>query len=249
MPQFAVVNRSSLVSGADVAMMSNAVELQILDDAGDAWGYGNVKYYVDESQISEGHWIITILDDPDQADALGYHLEAAGKVKGFVFARPVLEAGGGILDGKGTPYSVSSVLSHEILEMLADPFVNAWWGRTDGTLIAAEICDPVEGDTYTKTILGHPVLVSNFVFPKYTDPETSLSDRSFSDRLDMMGKLSTPLSCGVGGYLIVQRGGEQSEEYGELMPGWRKTSARQRAAVRWFRGVQAMTRRSGKVEA
>ena len=58
---------------------------------------------------------IIITDNPDQAGALGYHeLTSAGAPLGKVFAKLDLDS--------GTSWTVT--LSHELLEMLADPWIN-----------------------------------------------------------------------------------------------------------------------------
>jgi hypothetical protein len=76
-------------------------------------------------------------------------------------------------DGSGTPYALVStqtvagwnwtrVLSHEILEMLANPWGSSY-ASPSGSLIGAEVCDPVEQLSYS--ING--VEVSDFVTPTY----------------------------------------------------------------------------------
>ena len=72
-------------------------------------------------------WQLIILDDSDQADALGYHeLTAAGLPLGKVFA------GSDIADGA----SWQVTASHELLEMLIDPQINAVTevDNADGTM-------------------------------------------------------------------------------------------------------------------
>jgi hypothetical protein len=65
--------------------------------------------------LTPGWWQISVTDDPDQAGALGYHeMTSRGTPLGKVFAR---------LDPQsGASWTVT--LSHELLEMLADPWIN-----------------------------------------------------------------------------------------------------------------------------
>ncbi len=63
----------------------------------------------------------------------------------------------------------TKTLSHEILEMLADPWVNRWtltrhsWNLFEGEIFKHEICDPVSGSTY----LIDGVRVSDLVYPSF----------------------------------------------------------------------------------
>ncbi|MCC3773273.1 hypothetical protein [Streptomyces sp. UNOB3_S3] len=113
--------------------------------------------------------LLHILDHPDQADALGWHTESEGDVIfGRVFAAPVLDNGGQVLNG---PLTVSSVLSHEVLETLCDSHVNLWASNGNGESVALEVADPVESDSYEVNVSGTgPVTVSNFVTPTGSTP-------------------------------------------------------------------------------
>jgi hypothetical protein len=140
---------------------------------------------------------IVILDNPDQAGALGYHTESpGGKMWGRVFVRPVLASKGTMLSGA---MSVSAVLSHEVIEAFCDPNVNLWAQRGDGQLIAYEACDPVENDSYEVTISsGAKVSVSNFVLPTWFDA-LAPGDVKF----DYMSKLKAPFAMSKGGYIVI----------------------------------------------
>src|SRR5262249_1856732 len=95
-PMINVVNKSTLVTDADVKVMVQAVAHQLRYDAAPAWGRAliGVTYLPDESSAPPGSWVIAVLDDPDQQDALGWHTENQGEVIfGRVFARPVLQHG------------------------------------------------------------------------------------------------------------------------------------------------------------
>src|SRR5215813_4855538 len=121
-----VVNKSTLVTDDDVKVMVRAVAHQLRYDAAPVWSRTPIAitYLPDESAAPPGSWVIAVLDDADQQNALGWHTENQGEVIfGRVFARPVLSNGG---DALTKPLSVASVLSHEVLETFCDPYCNLW---------------------------------------------------------------------------------------------------------------------------
>lgn len=225
--KFCIVDASTSIDDpAAVGIIVQACDLQILNDAGDVWGrYGNVDRAGDVNQVPAGSVPIVLYDDPDQADALGWHTEALGAVFGRVFVRPVLAAGGDFY--KNPALSLSSVVSHEILETLIDPTCADWSQRGDGVLIAAEVCDPVEGDSYGIPLdsLGVVCMVSNFVTPKWFDAQTTIGP------FDHMGKLSAPFTMTPGGYWVEMQPGETSQ-VGARRPGRALARSGARSAAR-----------------
>jgi hypothetical protein len=127
---------------------------------------------------------LLIVDNPDVANALGYHdVDPRGMPYGRVFVDPVLDNGGSALGDKGDPsLSVSAVLSHEVLEWWYDPACNDWADR-GRTSVAKELCDPVEADWYR--IDG--VAVSNYVLPAWFNPLDKVGP------FDRLGKLTKPV--------------------------------------------------------
>ena len=84
---------------------------------------------------------MAILDDSDQAGALGYHdLTSEALPLDKVFAGTDLKYG----------YTWSVTARHQLLEMLADPNINLsvllQTTETAGTLYAYEVCDACESD-------------------------------------------------------------------------------------------------------
>jgi hypothetical protein len=222
MTTIAVVNSSNRVTGPDVKTMVRAVATQVRRHASPAFAAEPVPvvYLTDVSDAQPGMWVINVMNDSDQADALGWHTEKQGDlVYGRVFAAPVLDHGGGVLDGGSIGVSVASVLSHEVLETFADPHVNLWADAGDGTAVAFEICDPVESDGYlvTDSFTGTPVLVSDFVLPAWFDPNARAGDQ-----LDWMGQVHRPFEMSKGGYVVVMREGKVDQKFGEGYPDWRR---------------------------
>lgn len=109
-------------------------------------------------------WQLVILDDSDQAGALGYHDYApGGKPISKIFAKTDLDNG----------YSWTVTFTHELCEMLGDPYISATMQTGNSTFAALELGDPVEADAdgyYKTTPSGLKVLCSDFVTPAWFIP-------------------------------------------------------------------------------
>lgn len=209
-PTINVIDRSTLLDDKDFQLMVEACKVQLEQHVAPMWLRGSWNIVI--NQPEEVGYPIVIIDDPDQAGALGYHTKSpCGKVWGRVFVRPIIDGKGLMLSG---PLSVSAVLSHEIIEAYCDPDVNLWADRGDGLLIAYEACDPVENDVYeVETKSGTKVSVSNFVLPTWFDslvPEGS--------KLDFMAQLSKPFTMSKGGYMVTRHAktGEIKNVFGSI---------------------------------
>jgi len=133
-----------------------------------------------------------LLDDSDQANALGYHdLTTEGLPIGKVFAASDLKA--------GTSWTVTA--SHELLEMLGDPNINLTVfvenNNTAGILYAYEVCDACEDDSLGYQIDN--VLLSDFVYPSWFESFRSEGSTQF----DRMNKIQNPFQLLVNGYIGV----------------------------------------------
>ena len=91
--------------------------------------------------------------------------------------------------------------SHELLEMLGDPFGNRLHdaralpgcrGTSPRVRYLVELCDPCEGFSYE--VGGVPV--SDFLLPSFYRS----TDRG-TNRYSFLGKLTSPLEVGEGGYI------------------------------------------------
>jgi hypothetical protein len=125
-----------------------------------------------------GAWNLILLDNSDQAGALGYHDDETGSQIPYadVFCKTA------IADG-ATP---SSVASHEALEMLVDPHVTSprtALRKDTQQLYIVELCDAVQGNDYD---VGAPegrvtgTMVADFCLPAWweLEPGTQFSYRS-----------------------------------------------------------------------
>lgn len=209
-PTINIIDRSTLLDDKDFQLMVEACKAQLEQHVAPMWLRGSWNIVV--NQPEEVGYPIVIIDDPDQAGALGYHTKSpCGKVWGRVFVRPIIDGKGLMLSGS---LSVSAVLSHEIIEAYCDPDVNLWSDRGDGLLIAYEACDPVENDVYEiETKSGTKVSVSNFVLPAWFD---SLAPEGA--KLDFMAQLNKPFTMSKGGYMVTRHAktGEIKNVFGSI---------------------------------
>lgn len=196
--------------------MARAIGYQLRHHAAPAWGTApwQCVYCATTDDVPEGASRLWVIDSPDVADALGYHdVDPEGHTYGKVFVEPILDAGGSDTSGDN---SVSVTASHEALEIFGDPPATYWVQRPDGVLVATELCDPVEAQSYTVTTYGRPVDVSNFVTPGWFRREDG------TQKFDYLGSLREPFSKADGGYLILMKGGRVYQEFGRHYPEWRK---------------------------
>jgi CRP-like cAMP-binding protein len=168
--------------------------------------HSQVKVLPKGVPLPKGDRIIVLQDDTIK-DSLGYHTELAGDVvSGVVGVGVILKAGKKVLTGD---LSVSTVLSHEVCEMLINPSVSGWSDSGRGWLVATEVCDPVQSSYYD---IGG-VSVSNFVTPDFFSPVVSPGDR-----FDYMGVLKAPFQIAKGGYVLNYEGGKINTYYGAVPP-------------------------------
>jgi hypothetical protein len=189
--QISVINESTIVTDAEVTTVVAALQQQVTNDFRPVWGTdAELKMVPQGAQPTAGTWWLVILDDSDQAGALGYHdLTPDGLPMGKVFAASDLKA--------GSSWSVTA--SHELLEMLADPNINLTVfvqdANTTGTLYAYEVCDACEDDSFGYQI--NNVLVSDFVFPSWFENFRAQGSTQF----DRMNAIHSPFELLSGGYI------------------------------------------------
>lgn len=139
-------------------------------------------------------WQIIIADDSDQPGALGYHdFTPGGRPISYVFAKTALDNG----------YAWTVTFSHELVEMIADPWISALMQTGDTQFHALELGDPVEADALGYLIHAHnhaPVLVSDFVTPNWFVPGSP-------GVYDYRRHCSEPLEVLEGGYAYIYDGG------------------------------------------
>jgi len=181
--QVALVPDGVDIDLTEIVRVSAAVQKQVTRDFSPIWDIqATVDGFATLDQIPLGYWPVMIMQDVQ--GAAGFHQDKNGQP----FA--VVEAGD----------SWSLTASHEVLEMLADPFGNRVvagpspkpdQGRVE---FLVEVCDPSEDQEFAYTV--NDVLVSDFYTPHYFDPVSQDGVRySFN------GKVTNPREVPRGGYL------------------------------------------------
>ena len=213
-PVVAFTNASTCLTDAQVEAVLPALQQQVSNDFYAYWDVNcTLTFLPVGEELTRGWWQIVITDNPDQAGALGYHeMTTAGTPLEKVFAKLDMQSG----------CSWTVTLSHELLEMLADPWINWCAIGCDSRIYALEVCDAVEDDRLGYEING--VLVSNFITPAWFEPTDV-------DRVDFKQHLSKQLELGRGGYISIldpESGWTQITPKGEGGPNVPPGSRRQR---------------------
>ena len=192
--QISVINASTVLSDAEIRPVIDALQKQVTNDFRPAWGVdAELAFISTGAEPLAGTWWLTILDDSDQAGALGYHdLTPDGLPIGKVFAGTDLKY--------GSNWTVTA--SHELLEMLGDPNINLTVmvqtsEENAGKLYAYEVCDACEDDSFSYKI--GDANVSDFVFPSWFEDFRAEGSTQF----DQTRKINGPLVLLKGGYIGV----------------------------------------------
>ena len=180
-----------------------AINRQIEEDFEPYWSLGATLRLEGRSETTPGKLtlpdlrgdaILYLWDEADIDGALGYHDQnARGIPYGFVFTS--------ISEQLGEPWSVT--LSHEALELIADPEVNLLVmgphpAHPEKTVFHwYEMSDAVQNETYQ--IDG--IAVSNFVLPLYFTLNNEKGARNDFLGTDSNGKTLTSFGVNPGGYV------------------------------------------------
>jgi hypothetical protein len=145
---------------ADVAHVAAALQRQATRDFAPLW---NVAATLDAfprlEDIPVGYWPLIVETDIKTPGAAGVHEDKNGQPFALISMSD----------------SWSLTASHEMLEMLADPFGKRVipgkspkpdQGRVE---FLVELCDPCEGDAFAYTV--NDILVSDFITPHFYDPK------------------------------------------------------------------------------
>lgn len=210
-PVIAITNESTVLTDDQVRSVIPALQKQVTNDFRAYWGVDASLVFLPKGEaLTAGWWQIVVLDDPDQADALGYHeLSSTGSPLGKIFARLDEQA--------GALWTVT--LSHELLEMLGDPDIDTCKQAADGKFYALEVSDAVEADNLGYQIDN--VFVSDFVTPRW------FNDQVECDRYSFKQRVTKPLELAPGGYISVFANGN----WGQLSEQALLASGRESAAA------------------
>ncbi len=192
----AIVSESDKINFDDVSVAAASVAKQVARDFGPAWGtQATVQAFGSLEAVPGDYYQVVLVDDDKLPSAAGYHTDSHGQ------PLAVVEVAG----------NWPAAVSHEVLEMLADPFGNrivsaavpnqAKWPELKEIIpqglthvdYLVEVCDPVQGLQQSYPING--VTCSDFVLPCfYTSAGSTRTQISFNGSVG-------PRSIEIGGYV------------------------------------------------
>lgn len=200
----AIQNKSTILKDADLAAAVPDLQIQVSRDFAPIWGVDAQLILVPSNQLPPANaWLLVALDNSDQAGALGYHEIQSLIPYGLFFVESDIQAG----------LSWTVTASHELLEMLVDPWVFSTvmidQGRslfgTTGVALAQEVADACESDQFGYKI--NNTLVSDFVTPAWFGA-------SSGNKFDFAGHCSQAFQLLTGGYIGLRsyRAGQWSQQ-------------------------------------
>ena len=200
MTQIAVLNSSTKLANVDVTFLVEACAQQLYEFCQrwnlDRWAIG---FYASAAGLpADDIYLFEYVDQLDVDGALAYHsTDALGRPYGRMLPP--------------TDKLDATDLSHEILETRGDPTCDRWMKMPNGSEVAVEVCDPVQGDSYAQeaTVLGETrqIKVSNYVLPAFFDA-------SATDLFDRLGNVKAPFGMSPGGYeAILDAGGNEHDVF------------------------------------
>ena len=181
----AVVSEVKDHDPGDVARVTAALQRQAIRDFRPVWDVeATVDAFPTLEDVPVGYWPILIQEDINTPGAAGVHLDKDGQPFALV----------------AMSNSWSLTASHELLEMLADPFGNRLvpgqspkrgQGRVE---FLVEVCDPSEADEFGYTV--NDILMSDFYTPHFFDPV-----KNSGVRYSFTGAIKKPRTILKGGYI------------------------------------------------
>jgi hypothetical protein len=180
-------NDSSVFSDAELANALPDFQSQVSNEFNWYWG---LNAYLD---VNGGGSPIILVDYPganDPQGALGYHyIDGNYQQYAVIFTGLCRDYG----------YPITGVISHELLEMMADQLVDTVnlydYGDGTGVIVIQEVCDPCELSLYYEGPNGN--IVSDFALPAWWVPGDP-------NQVDFLGVLPGPFQLGSGGYISYQ---------------------------------------------
>lgn len=212
--------QSAKVTAAQLTAIAAACRDQLHNEVATAW---NIRSPLTVSTLHHPSWYrFTLVDEiPEAPGALAYHdVDANGHPYGRLGVNATLRAG----------ESISSVVSHECVELQCDIYCASWaYSVGRRALVAVEACDPVQADSYPH---ANGSLLSNFVTPWY------FVDDGQGHQYDHLDTLTDPFTLARGGYLIEMAAGRVTNIYNRVLPALIEAKAASQGRTYW-RHIQA----------
>lgn len=187
----AIVNRSKRLSDLEVIPAVAALQIQVSRDFGPIWGVdAHVGFVPKGEEAAPDRWQQVLVDAPSEPDALGYHdTTKSGLPIGFTSLDQCLKYGD----------DWHTTLSHEMLELLADPFIFSVVSMGNGRYTWLEVCDAVEAYDYEIELDGGiHVKVSDFQTPAWFG-----APRKPGGAFSFLNTVHSPFELAPGGYMGV----------------------------------------------
>ncbi len=189
-----LVDETGTIDTQTLAAAAAALNIQVTRDLPQFWSVNaTVSYLPDRHKIPQGVWPVLLVASLPPGEG-GYHMTKNRQP----YAKVIASAGSDewIVDA-----------SHEIIEMLVDPFGSRLQSSLSIEIVGGmiedgqgkfeylvEACDPCEADAYTYTIDGFSV--SDFITPHFYDLKPTPGSRySFT------GAITKPREILPGGYI------------------------------------------------
>lgn len=153
-----IINETSRMADKDLESLVAPLQRQVTEHFEPAWGAaGSTITFAPRGTTvaaADGVVPVHIRDRCGISGDLGFHEDPTTP-----------DAIIGALDCQDYGMSLSQVISHEVIETLADPLASMTHVGTDGLRYMLEPCDPVQDQGY----MIDGVMVSDFVLPSYFD--------------------------------------------------------------------------------
>jgi len=172
----AIINNTTSVSDATLQAVTNAVAVQVHNEYKAKWGNDATLVFVGKGKtIPAGAWKCYI--GQTKGD---YHTVASSLPIAYCHVK-----------GVTTDYWTNTI-SHEVLEMRTDPFVNTTYTQPGGGTGYVEVCDACETNAQGYRI--STILMSDFVYPSWFKSNGT-------GPYDYRGLITAPFQVLSGGYL------------------------------------------------
>ncbi|MBV8072257.1 MAG: hypothetical protein JO270_20305 [Acidobacteriaceae bacterium] len=175
---------SAYFSDADLQYAIPDFQSQVANEFNYYWG---LYAFMDDSGAGTPVFITDA--GSDQGGVLGFHTNDQGSPYAIVWADQCVQYG----------VPITGVVSHETLEMMADPLGDEvdLYDNGDGTgyIVDQEVCDPCEMSLYYEAPNGN--LVSDFITPAWFVPGDP-------GPYDFLGQIGAPWQLASGGYVCYQ---------------------------------------------
>jgi len=212
------ISNASRIPDREVRRVVAAIQEQVDLHFFPLWGWRAQLVFDPARQTKRKGAMHIVLKNSNRAGEPGYHF-SEGVPEAEVFTR---SPGGHILK------DWDATLSHEVLEMIADPGVNLYAlghvqhaRRRRRAFVALEVCDPVQECLYS---IGD-VKVSDFVTPEWYEPERQRGSTKFS----YLSAVERPFELAAGGYVDAFVNGRFTTVFG---PAADRKEKRYRRAIR-----------------